>query len=125
MASLALGVKTRDDGLAPAFGYWHGKMDDVGFWRRPLTPAEVQGIYTAGLAGRDLTQATAAPAEVNLTIAYQNGSITVSWPAEAAGWTLQTAEAVRGAAWQAVPGVSGSSVTLPATDAARFYRLTP
>ena len=123
MASLALGVKTRDDGVTPAFGYWHGKMDDVGFWQRPLTPAEVQGIYTAGLAGRDLTQATAAPAEVRVSIVYQNGRITVSWPAEATGWTLQSADALGAAPWQTVPGVTGSSITLPATGTARFFRL--
>ncbi|MCZ7639966.1 MAG: hypothetical protein M5U12_30305 [Verrucomicrobia bacterium] len=108
----------------PAFGYWHGKMDDIGFWRRPLTPAEVQGIYTAGLAGRDLTQATTAPAEVSLNITYQNGSITVSWPAEATGWTLQAADALGNATWQAVPNVTGTSVTSPATGTARFFRLT-
>jgi hypothetical protein len=32
-------------------------IDDVGIWRRALTPKEANGIYTAGQAGKDLSQA--------------------------------------------------------------------
>ncbi len=123
MASLAIGVKTRDDGITPAFGFWHGRMDDLGLWRRALTPDEVNGIYTAGLAGKDLTQASATPTNVPLTIAREAAQVTISWPATAAGYTLQQSTAIPASTWQAVPGVVGTSVTVPITGQGMFYRL--
>jgi hypothetical protein len=42
-------------------GIADGTIDDVGIWRRALTPAEAVAIYQAGLGGKDLSQATVAP----------------------------------------------------------------
>ena len=123
MHSLAIGVKTGDDGVTPDSGYWDGRIDDLGLWLRPLTPDEIRGIYTAGLAGLDLTQATATPSDVRLSISYDTGSVTLSWPATAAGWTLQQSAVLHGTSWQRVPEVTGTSVTVPVTNELRFYRL--
>lgn len=123
MASLAIGVKTGDDGLTPAFGYWQGRMDDVGLWRRALTPAEVNGIYVAGLAGKDLTQSSATPTSVTLTISRSGTDVTISWSASATGFTLQETAALVSGTWQVVPGVTGTSITVPTAGQAKFYRL--
>jgi hypothetical protein len=51
---LGIGAKTNDAGDAadPANpGYWDGKLDDLGIWRRALSDAEIQSIYQSGLAG--------------------------------------------------------------------------
>jgi hypothetical protein len=48
-----------DQGSAYNIG---AKIDDLGIWRRALTANEVAGIYAAGLAGKDLSQAVAATA---------------------------------------------------------------
>lgn len=34
---------------------WNGRIDDVGMWSRPLTPAEIGEIYTSGRAGTPLS----------------------------------------------------------------------
>lgn len=48
---------------------------------------------------------------------------TLSWPVAPAGFMLQPSETIPAASWQAVPGVEGTSITLPVTGQARFYRL--
>jgi hypothetical protein len=123
MASLAIGVKTQDDGFTPAFGYWQGRMDDIGLWVRALTPDEINGIYLAGLAGKDLTQSSATPTNVALSITHGDGEVTISWPTSAVGFTLQETTALSGGGWQAVSGVTGTSITVPVSGQAKFYRL--
>ena len=80
----------------------------------------------AYLMGATLTTATVA----NVALTAQRvtgGSIRLAWPSAATGYTLQGASTVPGA-WtdvSAAPTVEGADnvVTLPATDAARFFRL--
>ena len=53
-------------------------MDDLGIWRRALLPAEIGGIYNAGLAGQDLSTVTSSnlTTTVLLRIAQQPVSLT-------------------------------------------------
>ena len=51
---VGIGVKTADDGSGPdagAPGFWQGSFDDFGFWDGALSEAQIQTIYTNGLAG--------------------------------------------------------------------------
>lgn len=68
----------------------------------------------------DLGGETEAPL---LAIGFAGGEVTLSWPADAVDYSLETTANLGTPEWVAVPGVAGNSVTLPATEAAGFYRL--
>jgi hypothetical protein len=125
MASLGIGAKLDDTGEAagsPA-GYWHGKMDDLGIWGRALTGGEVLGIHQTGLAGKDLSQASAASPEVELAYTVSAAGITLSWPASSSGFLLESASNVPNSTWSPVDGVVNNSITIQPTDGMRFFRL--
>jgi hypothetical protein len=109
-------------------GFWDGKIDDVGFWSRGLATEEVRGIYEAGVAGNDLTQAVAPvppelPADLTLGIASAGNQVTLTW--DAPGATLQSTDEVGpSAAWADVAGASSPHSVDP-TGGQRFYRLVP
>lgn len=58
-------------------GITNALIDDVGIWRRALTPGEAVGIYLRGLTNSDLTTASAGLA-VPPSVATQPVSVTVS-----------------------------------------------
>jgi hypothetical protein len=58
-------------------------MDDLGIWRRRLTPQEVASIYAQGLVGEDLSTATGNPVVLPPTITAQPASQIVSAGASA------------------------------------------
>lgn len=109
-------------------GFWDGKIDDFGFWGRGLATEEIVGIYEAGLAGKDLTQAVAPvppelPLDLTLGIAFEGDQITLTW--DAPGATLQaTTDVGDGSSWTAVAGAA-SPYAGDAADAQVFYRLVP
>ncbi len=125
MASLGIGVKLDDAGEAPGSpaGYWHGKMDDLGIWGRALTPGEIYGIYQAGQAGKDLTQAVQSSPDVRLAYTVSAAGITLTWPASPSGFILESGPKVPSSTWSAVNGVVGNSVTVQPMDGMRFFRL--
>lgn len=49
-----------NDGMF-GMGVWDGAADDLGIWRRVLTPGEIWSIYSAGLQGTDLAKAPPLP----------------------------------------------------------------
>ncbi|HEX5222758.1 MAG TPA: LamG-like jellyroll fold domain-containing protein, partial [Verrucomicrobiae bacterium] len=93
-------------------------LDDIGIWRRALTPAEVATIESAGRAGNSFD--TVAPPSVTLTISQTGGNIIVGYPSG----TLQQSDSVgAGAIWTTVTGASAPSYTTSPTNAAKFYRV--
>lgn len=94
-------------------------FDDLGIWRRTLTPQEVAAIYEAGQAGRDLsTVVVSGPSDAGtLRIQLTAGKVVLSWDS---GATLQVADAVTGP-WTDVAG--SSPVQVDPTGTAKFYRL--
>jgi hypothetical protein len=76
-----------------------------------------------------LTMATAPSQAPILKIARQGGSVILSWPTSAAGYSLSGSTALgSGASWQSVGGsptvVNGTNqVTVPITGNAQFFRL--
>ena len=93
-------------------------FDDVGIWRRVLTPQEVAAIYQAGLAGKDLSTVSIGPAEAgSLRITVAAGKVVITWDS---GATLQSVDVITGQ-WQDVAATSPYEVT--PTGSARFYRL--
>lgn len=127
---LAIGAKLGLDG-APvtdgSAGYWQGKMDDLGFWDRGLSAAEIQALYNAGLEGRDLTQANVRP---SLRIDRLGNDLVISWPAAPAGhcFLLAWSESFPASSWtrsDQVPVFSNGrfAVTLRGATGTRFFRL--
>jgi hypothetical protein len=58
-----------------------------------------------------------------LTFSVSNGSLVLSWPATATGFTLETTSSLGTPSWSAVSGVANNTVTIPMTGTSQFYRL--
>jgi hypothetical protein len=68
--------------------------------------------------------ASAAVTGPQLSIQRNGTQITVTWPNDAAGFTLQGTASLIAPSWSPVPGAVNNSVTLSTTGAAQFYRLS-
>ncbi len=104
-------------GQDPTGGYGEdgeGDLDDLGIWRRALTYAEVQALYTAGYEGVSFTASATAPSEI--AIRHASGQVTLTWTSG----SLQQADAVTGT-WTDVAATS--PYTVDAAASAKFYRL--
>lgn len=66
--------------------------------------------------------ATPPPPPV-LHITRTGDTVTISWPTEATGFTLEASPTLAPATWAPVSGVMGNSASLPLTDQSRFFRL--
>jgi hypothetical protein len=58
-----------------------------------------------------------------LSIARTGDTVTISWPANATGFTLETSPTLSPATWTPVGGVTGNSVSVPASGNASYFRL--
>jgi hypothetical protein len=94
-------------------------FDDIGIWRRVVTPQEVAGIFAAGQAGKDLsTVVISGPADAGtLGVSLAAGKVVITWEG---GATLQSANGVLGP-W--TNETAQSPYQVDPTGAAKFYRL--
>ena len=95
-------------------------IDDMGIWRRLLTPAEVTSIYSAGQSGQSFAAAVPSTLVVPLTISETGATVTLSWPQG----KLESAPALSGP-WTAVTGASAPSFSTASPGAPTFYRVHP
>jgi len=58
-----------------------------------------------------------------LTYTVSANGLTVSWPADATGYVLETSTSLSQPDWAPVPGVTGTSATVPFAKAGEFLRL--
>jgi len=94
-------------------------VDDLGIWRRVLTPLEVAQISSAGsTAGRSFD--TVAPPSVTLTITASGGNLVLGY---SSGTLLQSSSVEAGAVWTPVPGATPPSTTVTPTNAVNYYRV--
>jgi hypothetical protein len=108
---------------------YQGLIDDVGIWRRALTPEQVQAIYQAGLEGRDLLGQRPAVDLSIVQVRVSGGQIRFSFATQT-GKTYSVEHSGQlgpGATWtevQSVPG-DGSEVQVayPTADSAAYYRV--
>ncbi|MCL4178544.1 MAG: hypothetical protein KJ072_12485 [Verrucomicrobia bacterium] len=63
------------------------------------------------------------PTPPTISFALVGSSLTLSWPADATGYTLTSAPALPASSWTPVPGVTGNSVTLNTTEPGQYFRL--
>jgi hypothetical protein len=108
-------------GQDPALQYPEGgvmTLDDIGIWRRALTPLEAAQIASAGSFGRSFDSGT--PPAVTLTITPSGANLILGY----ANGTLEQSPTVGpGAVWTPVPGANPPSFTITPTNAANFYRV--
>jgi hypothetical protein len=99
-------------GANAAGGY---TIDDVGIWRRALTPSDVQSIYAAGATGNGFD--TFGP--VQLASKWTStGQLQISWQQG----TLQSATNLTGP-WTAVTGATAPVYVVAPTNSQQFYRV--
>jgi hypothetical protein len=100
---------------------FQGKIDEISIYNRALTASEVQAIYEAGNAGMCF-----APV---LKVAQSGQNVVLSWPAAAADFGLQKGvDFLAPASWarifpDSVTNNDQITVTLPASEQSKFYRL--
>jgi hypothetical protein len=107
-------------------GITNALIDDLGIWRRALSAPEATAIYSAGQAGKDLSQAqvSAVPSRPTLKITVSGSNLQFSWQASPTG-RLQKTTSLNPANWADVAGTTGTnvaSVTLSGGGTA-FFRV--
>jgi hypothetical protein len=96
-------------------------MDDLGIWRRIVTPQEAAAIYNAGLTGKDLTQAGGGSENLGtITSTLQGNTLTLQWT-DAPGVKLQKTSSLTQPTWVDVLGAGTATETIGPGNA--FYRL--
>lgn len=103
-------------GQDPTGGYGvdgEANIDDLGIWRRVLSPLEVAGLYAAG----NVNGVGIASAPVRMSIQVNGNQAIVNW----AGGFLQSADLVTGP-YTDVSGAT-SPFTVTATTGKKFYRV--
>ncbi len=99
-------------------------IDDVGIWRRVITPQEALAIFTAGSAGNDLSAAVVGPpglSKINVSVSANN--LSFNWTG-GVGIKLQKTTSLTNPNWQDVAGSDGSSSASETIGAGNvFYRL--
>lgn len=94
---------------------WIGALDEVAFYSDALPATAILSHYQALLGGP-----TELPA---VQFSLTGKQLTLSWPADATGFTLESADALPATTWSAVPGVVNNRVTIDVSAGTRFYRL--
>ena len=103
-----------------------GAVDDLAMWVRPLSQAEVVGIYQGGLAHKGIPQAAfGAP---TLSAAHAGSHLTLTYPGWAYGYALQSSTNLSSGAWTPVGAnasvIGGNTVvTVPVGTGTQFFRL--
>ncbi|MBL9129024.1 MAG: hypothetical protein JNL97_15350 [Verrucomicrobiales bacterium] len=124
--------------LAP---YIQGRVDDnpveskrVEWFRLPAADNQARVRLRFAHAGTDswyfgiddfgiyAPTAASGPAPA-LTVNRTGQELTLSWPASATGYVLESTTSLKGGTWQAVPGVSGNSHKVDVSGGSRFFRL--
>jgi hypothetical protein len=103
-------------------GFTDLEMDDLGIWRRALTPQELAAIYEAGQEGKDLKQAVVAASDLGmLSLQHQGDNVVLQWT-DGAGVKLQkTSSLTPPVQWNDVPGAGTATEAIG--PSAAFYRL--
>jgi hypothetical protein len=59
----------------------------------------------------------------SLSYSIAGTQLTLSWPVEVTGYTLESAPTLTAASWTPVPGVVNNQVTVDASVGVQFFRL--
>ncbi len=102
----------------------NGLIDDVGIWRRVLSPQEAQAIYNAGQAGQSLDLAPTPGSLGILLVSVSGANVQFSWVG-GTGIRLQRSTTLAPGSFVDVGGTLGnSSYSEPVSSFIKaFYRL--
>ena len=106
------------------WSFFGGTFDEFAVWRRSLSGAEINAIYTAGLAQQSIDQVPAISPPF-LTVFRQGNDIVVSWSQNVLGYTLQSSPSLTPANWTAVAGVANNRFTATVRRRHRHALLPP
>lgn len=111
------GVGSYTDGNS--VGLTNAVIDDVGIWRRTLTPGEVAAIYAAGLAGNSLDTAAPVtnPRPLDPTVTVVGSEVEV----QKANAALLGAGSLAGP-WSVITGALGTNKFVEPATSTRYYR---
>jgi len=90
---------------------WMGGLDEVAFYSTALGADSIWNHYLAMVGSP------------SLSISVAGNQLTISWPTNVAGFTLEYAESLPASAWYPVGGVTNNQVTVEAAAGRRFFRL--
>ena len=86
-----------------------------------LSNAQIAALGGPSAAGIPIAIEVAEPPALSASLGA--GGLTISWPADATGYTLESSPTLPASTWTPVPNVTGNSVTIPVTGNGQFYRL--
>ncbi len=95
---------------------WMGGLDEVAFYKTALGAETIWNHFLA-MVGPDVIVAP------TLSFSLNGAQLTLSWPADVTGYTLEYAETLPASSWTAVSGVVNNKVTVDASVGKRFFRL--
>jgi phospholipase C len=96
------------------------KIDDVGIWRRALTPDEAYTVYAAGTAGNDLSKVIGPG---TLAATFTNGLVRLDWTGSL-NLKVQMSTDISSTTWVDLPSSLGTnSAMVQITNRNAFFRL--
>lgn len=90
---------------------WVGGLDEVAFYGAAFGAADIWRHYLAMVG------------PPSLSYSLSGAQLTLSWPADVTGFTLESAPSLPAPSWTPVSGVVSNQVTVDASAAGRFFRL--
>jgi hypothetical protein len=87
----------------------------VAFYSTTLSPSTVLSHFLA---------MAAPPQPPTITCSRSGTNLTLSWPADATGYSLEYTPILPASSWTPVSGVVSNQVTVDASRGSGFYRLT-
>ena len=93
---------------------WMGGLDEVAFYSTALGPDTIWNHFLAMVGPQS------AP---TLSYSLAGKQLTLFWPADVVGFTLEYAASLPATSWTSVGGVVNNQVTVDASSGMRFFRL--
>ncbi|HEU5125834.1 MAG TPA: LamG-like jellyroll fold domain-containing protein [Verrucomicrobiae bacterium] len=94
---------------------WIGNLDEIAFYSDALSAGQIWDHYRAMIA-----PAATVP---SLSFSLAGSQLTLSWPADVSGYTLESSTDLASGQWLPVEGVVNNQVTVDASVGTQFFRL--
>lgn len=111
-------IGQRDDGVTRA----KGDVAEIVIYNSALSDADRAQVVTYLGKKYGITVENTTTALPPLSISANAGNITITWPVDVTGFTLEASETMEADSWVEVPGVTGNTVT-QTRGLRNFYRL--
>ena len=113
-----LRIGTRDDGVTRL----RGDVAELIIYNASLSAADRSAVVTY-LGSRYGITVVAGPPSLSPARVANGTQLNLAWPANATDYVLQTSDRLVGGTWQNVPGVTGTSATVPIGTGNAYFRL--